>query len=446
MMPRIGWVLVGLLTIGVWAFGQIPKLPETYALRDVRVVVGDGRRLKRATVLIREGIIVAVGEKVKVPPEAEVIRGEGWTVYPGFIDGGTTKGLKVPGWKPTQDESPDYTAEAPPFMREANRKGIRPQLDAFDHLALTEKLLSAYRQGGFTTALFFPSGGCLNGTSVLVNLSGRPKRESVVVPRVAMHFAFKVPRRVRGYPFSLLGVFAHLRQTLLDAHYYRLLQMAYEMGKGRRPPADETLLALQPVLDGEMPPIFHADTKREILRVIRFAEELRLRPIILGGREAWKVRETLAQKKIPVIVRLDFGKEPKPSGKEGEIPKAVWEERRRKWRERVGNAAKLHQAGVLFAFTTEGTKDLKEFWENLRLTIKEGLSEEAAVAALTLNAAKIFRVARWMGTVGVGKTANLTVMTGPLSDPKAKVRFVFVDGKKFEIKDIPPKKRPEEKP
>ncbi len=353
-------------------------------------------------------------------------------------------------------------------MRLANRKGLRPELRAVDYLALDPSTLVPYRQAGFATALFAPFGGAINGISALVNLSGAPKRECVVKPVVAMHFAFQTPRTVRGYPSSLMGIFAHLRQTLLDAHYWRAMQAAFEKGSGKRPPADDSLIALQPVLEGVMPVIFDADSENEIRRAIQFAEEFGLRLIISGGREAWKVAGELAKRKIPVIVSLAFGPEPRrPSARqpsserleehyeitpellgaelqaeeemptrereeEAEMTEAIFKERLQRWQERVSNAAKLHQAGVFFAFTVRGSRNLAEFWQNLRRAVQAGLPKEAALRALTINAAELFGVSRHMGTVEAGKAANLVVMTGEFTDEKAQVRYLFIDGRKFE--------------
>lgn len=452
---------------------QSPPLPNTYAIVNARVFVGDGRVLERATVLIRDGVIEAVGENVSLPPEAEVIKGDGLVVYPGFIDAHSTQGLKLPDWQPDQDEPPDTTIDAPSFMRIANRKGIRPELRAVDCLDLTPAVLVPYRQAGFTTALFAPSGGAMNGISTLINLSGAPKRDCVVKPIVAMHFAFTMPRTVRGYPSSLMGIFSLMRQTLLDAHHFRALQAAFENGSGRRPPADDALVALQSVLSGSMPVIFDADTENEILRAIKFADEFGLRIIISGGREAWKVSDDLAKRQIPVIASLAFGPEPrKPSprrsetertpperqqegqtppetngslnptaeeevvqperGEEIELPEEVWKERYRQWQERVANIAKLHQAGVKIAFTTRGLRNLTEFWQNLRRAVQAGLPKEVALQALTINAAKLFGADKHMGTVERGKVANLVVMTGEFTDEKARVRYLFIDGRKFE--------------
>jgi imidazolonepropionase-like amidohydrolase len=441
------------------AWAQTPRFGGVYAVVGARIEVGDGRMIGKGTVLMREGRIAGVGAEVAVPPEAEVIPGDGLTVYPGFIDAHATKGLKLPEWRPNADTPPDTDIDAPPSMREANRKGVRPELRAVDCLALTNAELSPYRRAGFATALLAPSGGALNGVTALVNLSGAPPRECVVRPEVALDATFEVSGS--GYPQSRMGIFAHLRQTLLDARRHATLKA--ETTGPNRIPFDATLAALQPALDGRLPVIFAADSEREILRAVAFAGEFGLRPILRGGREAWKQRALLSERRIPVLLALDFS--PDPSGKpeverpqpsadsepkvesrepraesrepsrsdQDDRPEALKQDQQRQWREEVANAARLHEAGVAFALTTQGARDLPEFRQNLRRAIDAGFPREAALRAMTAAPAQLFGVAREMGALQVGKVANVVVIAGDFADPKAKVRYLFIDRHKFDL-------------
>jgi len=474
------------LTLAGGARAQLRPFGDVHAIVGARIEIGDGRVIEKGTVLIRDGLIEALGPDLAVPPDAEVLKGDGLTVFPGFVDAFLTKGLKLPDSQPNQDVPPDTGSEAPASMRTANRKGVRPELRAADFFVLTEADLTPIRKAGFTTALVSPSGATINGVAALVNLSGLPKRECIVRSAVTMDFAFHTPTEGRsfgggsGYPGTLLGIFAHIRQTLMDARYYRLLKTAFENGGPRRPPADESLAALLPALDGAMPVLFEADAENDVDRAVRLADEFGLRPILCGGLEAWKHAPLLVKHQVPVLLSLDFGDEPKlpgqkppqetkqdakeekkeakpapgekppttpatkPEDKKEEdedefMPEAARKERHRKWEEKVANAGQLNKAGVLFAFTTKGVKDTTTFWENLRRAVKEGLPREAALKALTLNPAKIFGVERQMGTIEAGKIADLVVMQGDFSDAKAKVKFVFVDGKKFDVeRESPP--------
>lgn len=477
--------------------------PAVYAIVNARIEVGDGRVIPKGTVVLRNGLIEAVGADVKAPPDAETIAGDGLTVYPGFIDADLSDGLKLPDAEPDQDTPPDTGVSAPPYMREANRKGIRPELRAVDCLALTDDVLKPLRANGFATALLVPTGGMMNGAAGLVNLSGLPRRDCVVKPDAGLSVGFTAGRRGfgpgarGGYPGTLLGVFAEMRQTLLDAQRYALLQRSFAAGGGERPPDDPALAALQPVLSGTSPVLLDADRSRDVHRAVLFAGEFALHPIVCGGQEAFKETDLLAQQHVPVILGLDFGPEPgtraaavggvaggQPGGRargrrgggpaggpppgqappqaqaqtgagsgsaapetpppasarttggpaeDADIPPAVLEDRKRLWREKVANAARLHDAGILFAFSTRGTRDQTQFWAAMRAAIKAGLPRDAALQALTAGAARLLGVDRQLGTLEPGKIASLTVMSGDFADAGRKVRYVFVDRAKFDL-------------
>src|SRR5438105_3351619 len=172
---------------------QLRPFGDAAAIVGARIEIGDGRVLQKGTVLIRDGLIEAVGADLTVPPDAEVVPGAGLIVFPGFIDAWWPKGLKLPDAQPNQDVPPDAGAEASPSMREANRKGVRPELNAAEFLAMAEADLAAMRKAGFTTALVAPTGGAINGTAALVNLSGLPRRECILRPAVGMGFGFATP-------------------------------------------------------------------------------------------------------------------------------------------------------------------------------------------------------------------------------------------------------------
>lgn len=294
---------------------QTSSVNTVFAIVGARIEIGNGTIIPKGTVIIRDGLIEAVGADIKVPLEAEIIKGDGLTVYPGFIDTHTTRGVTPPDAQPVQDTAPDTSAIAPPFMREANRKGIRPDLRAADYLTLTDDLLRPARLSGFTTEMITPTDGTITGKGVLVNLNGLPRRDSILRPNVAMNFAFRSGAAAangggRGYPSSLMGIMAFTRQTLLDAQYYKTLQTAFAQGSSHRPPADEALLALQPVLDGTLPVLYDADNENEIRRAIKMSDEFGLKLMLSGATEAYKVAPLLAQRKIPVLVSLNFGPEP----------------------------------------------------------------------------------------------------------------------------------------
>jgi imidazolonepropionase-like amidohydrolase len=408
-----------------------------HAIVDARVEVGDGRVLERATVVIRDGLIVAVGPDVVVPKGAEVMAGRGLTVYPGFIDAYTTRGVRVPEAVARQDDAPPTAEYASAFMREGNRKQVRPELEARQSLDLTEGVRKPYLEAGFTTIMAVPEGIGIKGQGTLVNLSGRAARESVVVPStgLAVHWGYGVGND-NTYPASLLGSIAQFRQALIDAQW-----QAGVRGSGGRTVSDPALESLARSLAERKRFLIEADSTAEIDRAGRLAAELDFETVLVGGLQAWRRVDALGKR--PLIVALDAGNEPKSPEppKPTEAPEAPSddpgndaddaarvEERRRLHREATANPAALAKAGVRFALTTKGAKDVSAFAGNLRRAVAQGLPRETALRALTIDAATLYGVERQMGTVEAGKAATITVMTGDFLDEKTKVRMLFIDG------------------
>src|SRR5262245_60061823 len=418
--------LVALL-VSVAATNTADLRPAAYAIRDARIVTEAGTILPKATVVIRDGLIVDVGPDVAVPPDALVIEGKGLTVYPGFIDAGSSRGFdatlrRSQGGPPAVE---DTAADALAATKPDNRKGFTPEFEVQTALKLDEEAVAPWRRVGFTAHIVTPDGGYFSGTSALVSLSGAVPRESTLRAPVALHARFG---RVVGseYPTALMGVIAHGRQTMLDAGWLKRQWAAYDArGKtGKRPAADPCLEALWPALDGKIPVAFEADTADEIHRVLDFAAEFKLKPIIVGGRHAWKVADRLATEKVPVILRLNFTAAPE---RETDLPVRVREDREALRQQEVACATALHKAGVKFAFTTQGLP-VTRFRENVRKAITAGLPADAALAALTRDAADILGVAPQVGRITKGRAAHLVVYDGDFNATATKYKLAFADG------------------
>jgi imidazolonepropionase-like amidohydrolase len=445
--------------------------PTVFAIRDARVIPEPGKVLANATIVIRDGLIEAVGPDVKVPPEALTVDGKGLTVYAGFIDVLSNWGFD-PALRRSEGGAPeadDLAADALAATKADNRKGMTPEFAVSTALKAEEEVADTWRRDGFTAHLIAPDGGFLVGQSALVSLSNRPPREAVLRSPVAMHAAFRGgPGAGTDYPRALMGIIAHCRQTLLDAGHYQRLWSAYEKNgrAGRRPPLDPALADLGPVLDGKLPVVFEADSKDAVHRALDFSTEFGLRPILFGGSEAWKAVDRIKQTQTPVLLRLNFTEGPKPRpGRFGggpgplagappeeepkDLPERAKEDQKRQQKEEMANASVLHKQGILFGFSTQGLtgdKPADKFRENLRKAISEGLPPEAALQALTLDAARILGVDKQLGTISPGKAAHLVVMNGDFQEAKTKVRYVFADGVRFEYDDKKPdEKKPEDK-
>jgi hypothetical protein len=290
---------------------------------------------------------------------------------------------------------------------------------------------------------------------------------------VAMHLGYT--GQGSRYPSTLMAVIAFQRQTFLDALYHKFLLDRYEKEKRgwKRPLPDKSFDALLPVLNGEQLLIISANRENEIKRAIRLIDEFRLNALISGAVEGWRVKDLLQARQKPVLVSLNFPKPESvtgytfqlkvegPSRDESKKPKgktdkkAVQEkkkgfqsesdqEKEAEMKDLYANAGILHKAGIRFAFTSAGLKKPEDFIKNIAKTIEYGLPKEVALRAVTIHPAEIFGVADQIGSIEAGKIANLIVATGDLFDKDTAVKYVFVDGKKTEIKEK--KSSPGEKP
>jgi len=305
--------------------------------------------------------------------------------------------------------------------------GLQPEVRVVDLLHADDESLAGPQSAGITAALTVPSTGIFRGESAVINLAGSTAQAMLVKAPVAQHIGF-TPSRGGGYPNSLMGVFAALRQTLLDAQHYAAEQAAYAKNpRGmRRPEPDPSLEALQPVLQRQIPVVMEASSQREIERALDLAKEFNLRPIIAGGEEADRVAARLKAENVPVLLSLNFPRRPQASADADPEPL-------RTLRARVDApklAAKLQQAGVKFAFEDGGLTTWSDYLGNVNRTLENGLTADQAVRALTLTPAEILGVSDRLGTIEAGKVANLTVTRGDLFT--GRVTQLFIDGTPIE--------------
>jgi imidazolonepropionase-like amidohydrolase len=445
-MRRNTWLIAAALTAAFVIAAPRAETPLPTAIRGARIVTAAGAPIASGTIVLRGGLIEAVGPDVAVPSDARVVDGSGLTVYPGLIDMGTAAGLEL-----TRPQAPEFrtSEDAERWKRDLI---LRPQLEAAEHVRPDASGLTSLASAGITTVLATPTGEVVKGRSALVNVRAPeedpqigavadPRRGLVVVRApVALHVAFTERPRGDGYPASLMGVIAFVRQAFLDAQHHQASVDRYQRVKSGvlRPIFDPALDALQPALAGRLPVAFEGDTSREILRALKMAAEFKLDPIITGGREADQVAADLKARSARVILSLNYPTKPRTLAPDAD-------ESVRALRERAGapkTAAALEKAGILFAFESDGLRESKDFVRNAARAVKDGLNADAAVRALTINAARIAGVADRLGSLERGKIANVLVTEGDLFDEKMKVKHVFVDGLPVNIEEAPAPQRP----
>ncbi|MEP6707970.1 MAG: amidohydrolase family protein, partial [Pyrinomonadaceae bacterium] len=295
------------------------------------------------------------------------------------------------------------------------------------HLAVT-------RVDGVTSAVTLPVGGLISGQAAIINLVGTAPLEMAVVPYAALVINYP---RVGNRPGEFGGEqqpsgnltetlatsvrqVEQIRKLLKDGEAYGRAQEAYAKDKTLpRPDQSVVLEALGPYVRGERPVIFRADRESEIRGAIRFAEELKLKPIIFGGDDAWKIAGFLKEKNVPVILTgiLDL-----PT-REDDFYDVLYE-----------NAAKLQQAGVRFCISSGNAgPNVRNLPYYAGMAAAFGLPKAEALKAVTLYPAQIMNVGDRMGSIEVGKMANLVVTDGDLLETRTTVRHLFIDGREVKL-------------
>jgi len=394
---------------------------EVVALQGARILTVTDGIIDNGVLVMSGGRITALGPHVPIPTGARVIDVTGKTVMPGLIDGFTNLGTAdYPSYGKDDDEATDP---------------VTPHLRIIDALNPDNRFIPLARSAGITAVLCAPAdGNLLTGQSALVRLAGSRMEEMVVRSPVGIHISLGEAPKVRygernQMPGTRMGSAALLRQTLMDAQGYadklalherKLAE--YRAGKGEEkakepaPPARNLQQeALLPVLRGETPVIVSADRFDDIHTALRIAEEFDLRIIVNHGAEAHRVAGELAERDIPVIWGPAGARYRKLESQEGtpETP------------------ALLARAGIRFAFQTGSAENPVGLLEQARSAMAHGLPYQAALEALTISPARIFGVADQLGSLEVGKSADLVVFNGDPLREIARVERVFIGGKEF---------------
>ena len=428
--------------------------PAVWAIINARVVPVSSPVLEKGTIVIRNGIIEAVGTSVTVPGDARVLDAAGLTVYPGFIDALSDIGLEDarsqqaqsaqrPSVAPATPARPGMPEQAPqpPVEATEESRGLTPYRQAVEIISSANRKIESARNAGITTTLVAPRSGFFPGQSSVIDLLGGGTGRMLVKTPVAYHINLSQARGFgRGYPSVLMGVIAFVKQTLMDAQRYDIVWSQYRATPGGpRPQYSESLEALQPALKRQMPVVIPGNSPTEVERALAIADEFNLNPILSGGMEAGPVAALLKQKNVPVLLSVKFAERERDADPEArEELNAL-----RRRIEAPANASALAKAGVRFAFVSDDTANPRDFMRNVGRTVEAGLDRQAALRALTVTPAEILGISDRFGSIEKNKTANLVLATGDIFQPATRVRYTFVDGERF---DVPESETPPERP
>ena len=428
--------------------GLHENTPNVLALTHAKIVVAPGRVLEDATLVVRNGHIEAVGQRVAIPPDAVVKDMRGKTIYPGFIDLYTHYGVGKAEAPKGRQQASQRTTAATSQTRDTEggarywNATIRPERNVADRFKPDKKAAKAFRKVGITTVLTLPREGLLRGEAALVLMADKDPNAVIIEEQVAQAMSFTKGRSyrgrgVQGYPGSLMGAIALLRQAFLDADWYRQAWQAFNAAPaGKEPPETNlSLEALQPYAAGRKPIIMEVRDELDIFRAVKIANEFGLNMWVRGSGSEYRRLQAIKKTGVKLIIPVDFPKAPDVSTPEREADVSLRELRH--WDFAPENPGRLAQAGIRFSLTTSRLKNPGEFLNQLRRAVKRGLSREAALAALTTTPAAWLKKSKVLGTLERGKLANFIVTDGDIFQDKTRILDTYVAGERYEITPTP---------
>lgn len=415
------------VALGALALAARPSDSQSLVIRNATVVPVSGPRLTNASVVVTNGRIAAVGMNVPTPAGAAVIDGTGLFVYPGMIDSGTQLGLVEMGGV----AGPNDTREIGDF---------NPQNVALTAVNMHSEHIPITRMNGVTSAITSAQGGLISGSAALIDLAGWTPEEMAAKARAAMVVSWpSVSGGGRGFGGGGgFGGGPQLTPAERRAAYDRDVRRIYDYFTEARAYADvkarlttaggalpttfrisQQYEAMIAVVRGEEPVLIEATTADQMRSALQFADSARVRIVIRGARDGWRIADTLAMKKVPVIL----GPLTSPPGDDAPYD------------EIFANPGVLAKAGVQIAFQSGGAADARDLPYEVGLAVAFGLDGDAAYRSVTLDAAKIWGVDKDYGSIEVGKVANLIVTTGDPLDIRTKIRELIIRGQRVPFND-----------
>jgi imidazolonepropionase-like amidohydrolase len=395
-----------------------------YVFTNATIVKDAATTLSSATMVIKDGVIKAIGKDIAIPKDAVTIDCKGRYIYPSFIDIYTDYGMPAP-----QPGTGGFNFFGPTQFNSATKgaygwnQSIKSEVDAYRSFAKDEAKANSLRELGFGTVLTHIKDGIARGTGALVTLANDNENFSIIKEKASANYSFNKGTSTQSYPGSMMGMIALLRQTYLDAQWYK-----------QKPAGEGLNLSLQAWLDNQsLPQIFDAGDKWNDLRADRIGDEFGVQYIIKGGGNEYQRIKEVKATNATYIISLNF-----PQAMDVEDPndaRFVSVSDMKHWELAPTNPAALEKAGIPFCLTTSDLRDMKQFTANLKLAFQYGLSEQEALNALTKTPATALGVYSQVGSLDVGKLANFIITSGPVFNEKTQIIQNWIRGKKYGVKD-----------
>jgi imidazolonepropionase-like amidohydrolase len=402
----------------MWA--QSAATPAAYAIKGGKIFTLTGTPIENGVVIIRDGKIAAVGAGVAIPSDAQVIDATELEVYPGLFDPITQIGLtEVSAVSATQDIS--------------ELGDFNPELVAATAVNSASAHIPVTRANGITEVIAAPgtagfdsqAGGIIAGQASAFNLAGWTMDEMAIRRSVAMVINWP-SIQTRTFDLSTFSIKEKPYSDVKKEYDKAVNQLSdwldrarhYAQAKQNGSPAlyerDLKLEALVPVVEGKLPVLVIADEERDIRNAVEFCSKQNLKMILGGGADAWKVKDLLKEKKIPVVL-----------GPTERLP----EQEDTPYDKPMTQPSELFGAGIPFAFSSFGAAFSRRLPQYAGTSVAYGLPHDEALKAVTLNAAQIFGLSDQLGTIETGKLANVIVTNGDPLEIQTQVRYLFIEGR-----------------
>ena len=398
---------------------------KIYAFIHATIVKDGQTTLTDATLLIKDGKITGIGNNVSVPANAVTINCTGKYIYPSFIDIYSDYGVAIP-----QRQATGFNFYGGPTQFNSNTKGaygwnqaIKPETDASKIFVTDDSKAKPLREIGFGTVLTHQKDGIARGTGTVVTLANRKENLVIIKEKASAHYSMSKGISVQSYPSSMMGVIALLRQTYLDAQWYK-----------SQPDHEGVNLSLQAWNDNQnLPQIFEANDKWNDLRANRIGNEFGVHYIIKGGGNEYQRINEIKAINTSFILPLNY-----PQAMDVEDPneaRFVSLGDMKHWELAPTNPAAFEKANINFCLTTSDLRDIKQFLPNLRKALENGLTESKAFEALTKTPAELLHIYDKVGSLDAGKLANFLITTGPVFNEKTSILENWIQGEKYEVKN-----------
>lgn len=400
-----------------------------YAFTKATIVKKANDTLLNATLVIRQGKIEAVGNNIAIPKEAVVIDCNGKYIYPAFIDMYTDYGIAS-----AQPQQAAAGGGGGGFFRTqqitSNTKGaygwnqaIKSETEAYKIFSADDAKAKTLRDIGFGAVLTHQKDGIARGTGAFVTLANEPDNFVLIKDRASANYSFSRGTSGQSYPSSLMGSIALLRQTYLDAQWYK-----------SNPSAEGVNLSLKSWNENQgLPQIFDANDKWNDLRADKVGDEFGVQYIIKGGGNEYQRMKEIAETRASFILSLNY-----PTAMDVDDPndlRFVGLDDLKHWELAPGNAAAFEKAGINFCLTSADLTNPADFMANLRKAIEYGLTESKALDALTKAPASLLGVYDKIGSLEAGKIANFIITSGPVFAEKTVLLQNWTQGIKNAVKE-----------